>query len=99
MPADNDSVMLERLGYAVVDLQVKYRAASLADRLTLRPQLEDLLEKYAAYQVKLLEDGIITTDADLQAMDAIRAEIDQAADTQKLITALARTIAFVASKA
>ena len=98
MPADNDSVMLEQLGFAVVDLQVKYRAASLADRLALRPKLDELLENYATYQVKLLDDGIITTEAELQDMQAIRDAIDQAADTQKLIAALARTAVFIASK-
>lgn len=98
MPKDNDSVMLERLGFAVVDLQVKYRAASLDERLVLRPQLDELLERYATYQVKLLENGVITTDAELREMEAIRGEIDQAAATQQLIAALARTAVFVASK-
>ncbi len=99
MPApDNDAQMLEKMAHAIVALQLKYRASNLADRLLLRPTLEQLLTDYAAYQVRLLKEGVITTDEDLTEMAAIRTLIDKAAEKQKLIAALARTVAFVARK-
>ena len=95
---DNDTQMLETMGDALVDLQVKYRNSSLVDRMTMKASLEQLLEDYAEYQLRLLKEGVITTDADLKEMKQIQAEIDSAAESQKLLAALARTIAFVATK-
>lgn len=98
MPPDNDAKMLEILGDALTSLQVKYRASNLADRMLLRPTLEQLLHDYVAYQIRLLKEGVITTDEDLQEMKSIQQDIDRAASQQKLIASLARTVAFVATK-
>lgn len=96
MPPDNDAAMFDAMGSALIDLQLKYRAASVADRMLMRPTLEQLTNDYAKYQLRLLNEGVITTDADLAEMDTIKAAIDQAADRQELIAALGRTVAFVA---
>ncbi len=95
---DNDTQMLEAMGNAVVDLQVKYRNSPLPDRMLMRPTLEQLLADYGDYQLRLIKEGVVTTNADLAEMRAIQAEIDGAADTQKLVAALVRTVAFVATK-
>ena len=95
---DNDAKMLEAMGQALIDLQIKYRASSLSDRMTLKPALDQLLDDYADYQVRLLKEGVITTDADLEDMAAIQKEIEKAATAQKILAAVARTIAFVATK-
>lgn len=93
---DNDAKMLEEMGQAVVAMQLKYRAAPLRDRMTLKPTLEELLADYARYQVKLLKEGTISTDADVAEAASIRAEIEKAAKTEALLKAVARTVAFVA---
>ncbi len=95
---DKDEKMLRHMGYAVVDLQVKYRSSSLVERMEIRPQLDELLKKYGDYQLILFRDGVITTDEDLKEMTEIQKEIDQAAQIQQLVKALAKTIAFVATK-
>lgn len=95
---DNDALMLEKLGDALTRLQVKYRAAGLSDRMLMRPSLEELLSDYTAYQLKLIKEGVISTDADLAEMEDIRQQINQAADTQQLMAAIAKTIAFAALK-
>ena len=95
MPADNDAVMLEQMGHALIDLQLKYRASPLAERVALRPKLEQLTTEYTRFQLRLIADGVVTTGDDLAEMESIRAEIDAAASKQKLIAALARTAAFV----
>jgi hypothetical protein len=95
---DKDSKMLEEMGNALIDLQVKYRASSLSDRMALKPALEELLNDYADYQLRLLKEGIITSDEDLEEMANIKKEIDKAAKMEALLKAIARTIAFVATK-
>ena len=95
---DNDAAMLQKMGDALTDLQVKYRASNLADRMALKPSLEELLQDYSAYQLKLIKEGTITTDDDLKAMDDIKSDIDEAAKTEELAAALAKTIAFIATK-
>jgi hypothetical protein len=98
MPKDSDAVMLEKLGFAMVDLEVKFRGSTLSERIEMRPALEELLGDYTRYRLRLLKEGIITTPADLEEMAQIRKEIDRAASKQMLIKAIARTIAFVATK-
>ncbi len=93
---DNDTIMLEKLGNALVDLQVKYRNSSLEDRMAMKPALEELLSDYADYQLRLLKEGVITTDDDLLEMDSIKKEIDQAARKEQLIVGIAKLIAFIA---
>jgi len=95
---DKDTEMLKKMGNALVDLEVKYRSSSLSDRVAMRPVLQELLEDYAAYQIRLLKEGVITTDEELQEMTEIRKEIDSAAKKQDLLKAIARTTAFIATK-
>lgn len=95
---DRDAEMLQKMGNALVDLQVKYRNSSLSERMTMKPALDELIKDYAEYQLRLLKEGVITTDDDLKEMDEIKSEIDKAAKTEDLLKAIARTIAFVATK-
>lgn len=95
---DNDAVMLEKLGNAIVDLQVKYRAAPLKDRMLMRPSLDELLKDHAQYSSRLIKEGVITSEQELEEMKEIKNQIDSAASTQALIAALGKTIAFVATK-
>jgi hypothetical protein len=95
---DNDATMLDQMGTALTNLQIKYRASSLQDRIELRPQLDKLLQDYTDYQSRLLDEGIITTEADLVEMAQIKKAIDSAAQKQQLVEAIAKTIAFIATK-
>jgi hypothetical protein len=95
---DEDAEMLKRMGLALTEFQVRYRAASLADRVTMKPLLDELTRDYVDYQLRLLKEGIITSAEDLQEMTEIEAAINRAAQTQELLAALAKTIAFVATK-
>ena len=95
---DNDAKMLEAMGDAVTRLQIKYRASSISDRMTMKPDLEELTRDYVDFQLKLIQEGVITTDADLEEMEDIRREIDNAARTQEIVQAIARTIAFIGKR-
>jgi len=79
-------------------LQMKFRNSPLADRMAIKPALEELLSDYADYQIRLLKEGIITSEQDLAEMADIRQEIEQAAKKEALLKAIGKTIAFVAVK-
>ena len=95
---DNDAKMLEAMGDSVTKLQIKYRNSSISDRMTMKPDLGKLIQDYVDFQLKLIEEGVITTDADLEEMEDIRREIDNAARTQEIVQAIARTIAFIGKR-
>lgn len=84
---DNDAKMLEAMGTALTSLQIKYRACRLADRLELRSDLNQLLQDYADYQMRLLDEGGVTTDDDLEEMEEIKTDIDDAAKQEELAAA------------
>ncbi len=95
---DNDTKMIQEMGEAVIALQVKYRNSSLRARMTMKPALEELLYDYADLQMRLIKEGVITTDQDLEEMEDIKNEIDRAAKQEALLKVMARTIAFIATK-
>jgi len=95
---DRDTQMLQEMGNAVITLQMKFRNSPLADRMAIKPALEELLSDYADYQIRLLKEGIITSEQDLTEMADIRQEIEQAAEKEALLKAIGKTIAFVAVK-
>ena len=93
---DNDSIMLESLGATLTDIQIKFRNSSLKERMLIRPSLEEVLSDYSTFQLKLLKEGVITTNEDITDMQNIRNEIYDAAEEQELIEGVARLIAFIA---
>src|SRR5665648_93514 len=95
---DKDSQMISAMSGALIDLQVKYRASSVTDRMQLKPALENLLTTFSKYQIALLKEGTITTDSDLAEMSQIKQAIDAAANKQQMIAAIAKTAGFIVSK-
>ena len=95
---DKDAQMISKMSYALIDLQVKYRGSGIVDRMQIRPSLEELLNDFAKYQIRLLKEGTITSDADLEEMIKIKKEIDDASKKQQLLAAIGKTIGFIASK-
>ena len=95
---DNDSLMLERMGEALTILMLKFRQSNIDDRAILRPSLFELMNNSADYQKRLLNEGVITTEEDIEDMKVIRLEMDRAAGRQALLLAIARTSIFIATK-
>ncbi len=52
----------------------------------LKPQVDDAYERYSRARLNLLKEGVLATDEDVAEMRRIRAEIDQAATTQALVS-------------
>lgn len=95
---DNDAKMITILSNALINLQVKYRGSNVIDRMQLKPNLEELLNKFSGYQLKLLEEGIITTENDLVEMALLKEQMDNAANTQQILAMIGKTIAFIITK-
>jgi hypothetical protein len=98
MDNDNDALMLEQSDGALTVLMVKFRMASIDDRATMRPSLMKLIDDSADFRLRLVKEGVITTEDDLKEMGKIRDEIDAAGSKQALLLAIARTAAFIATK-
>src|SRR5262245_58801740 len=95
---NDDAEMLQQLGYILTDLQYNYMYSTPIERSRLKPAFDDATDKYVSYRVKLLADGVITTAQDLEEMRSIKTAIDTAANTQTLLSGIARLIAFFGLK-
>jgi hypothetical protein len=84
-PQDNDAKCLVELGNSVIEADVAYHLASPVDKIALYQPLQALHDEYTKAKLKLLAEGVICTDADVQKMKTIRQEMNQAADTQSVI--------------
>lgn len=98
--ADNDLILLEDARDAVFALEKSYRKAVINDDLDammeLQEPLTDAENNLSRARLKLLQAGQLTSDADVTEMRRIRAEIDQAADTQQLVEGAVKLVAMVA---
>lgn len=83
--ADNDSEMLKAAGNAVLEIDVRYRGLNIDDKELLKPSRDKAFSEYSSARLKLLKDGVIATDQDVADMQAIKQDIDEAAETQQLI--------------
>ena len=91
---DNDSETLKLLGYALGDLQDRYREMPPHERAEFRPKLDEAFEAYQNLRILLLSPGDIITAADLDQMKAIGDEISAAADKQSLISGAIKLAGF-----
>ncbi len=87
---DNNDIFLDEATKAVFIIGVKYRQADINGKQELRQPRDKAFSAYSIARLKLLEDEVICTNADVQEMEEIRQEIQQAAQTQTLIAAIAR---------
>lgn len=98
--ADNDEIVLEDAKEAAFELDKAYRRALLRadlDAMTqLKPKVDEAYDLYSQARLNLLKEGVVATDGDVAEMRRIRAEIDQAAETQSLIEGAIRFIVFIA---
>ena len=91
---DNDTIVLEDAKDAAFALDKAFRRAMRdrdLDKMTkLKPKVDEAAGKLGQVRLMLLEEGVVTTDADVAELRRIRAEIDDAADTMELIEGAAK---------
>jgi hypothetical protein len=98
--ADNDLIVLEDARDAAFGLEKEFRRAirngDMATALQLKPTVEEAVDALSQARLNLLKEGVLATDADVAEMRRIKAEIDQAANTQQLIEGAIRFAGFLA---
>ncbi len=92
---DNDSKTLQVIAQSITIIDLKYRSLPFPEQMKLKPERDKAFSKYVEVRVKLLEEGVITTDDQISEMNEIKEEIDEAAENQAIIVAIGRLIGFV----
>ncbi|MGJ3258483.1 MAG: hypothetical protein ACFE0S_02680 [Rhodospirillales bacterium] len=77
---------------AVRELMKRHTLAGPAERLELEPQIEMAIDRWRDARIELMKSGNSITEEDIEQMQVIRREIDQAADQQAIIVAAARLV-------
>lgn len=93
---DTDALTLQEASTAVSTIDQRYRAANINDKIKLKPKRDEAFNAYTAARLQLLEGGVITTQEDVDAMNDLRKEVEDAAETQALIVAAGRVVFFLA---
>jgi hypothetical protein len=96
---DNDLIVLEDAAASVISIDKKYRKADFNDKLLLKKDRDKAFNTYAKARLKLLEDGVICKQKDIDEMKEIRSQIAHARKTQSILIAIGRLIVFLAKKA
>ena len=95
MPADRDALALDAAYAAVLALDLRYRRTVLsapAEARKLRRKRDAAFDAFAAARLRLLEAGVLSTDADLVALDGARDSIEKA---RKIEAAIAGAVKLV----
>ena len=93
---DTDSLTLTEASDAVLRIDLRYRTLlNIDDKEDLKPTRDQVFAAYTSARLKLLEEGVMTTQADVDEMEALRGEIEQAAEKQALIRGGVRVAGFL----
>ncbi len=92
---DNDAIVLKEAANTVTLIDIQYRLASFNEKKQLKKSRDAAFSTYSMARLELLEEGVICTDEDVKAMQEIRREIGEAAETQTLLRAIPRFITFL----
>jgi hypothetical protein len=92
---DTDVIVLRDAANAVIEIDVRYREGDANTQRELQEPRDRAFAAFSLARLNLVKAGVITTNADVNSMRAIKAQIDQAAATQVLLTAVVRLISFL----
>ncbi len=94
-PDATDQSIVDSMESSVFLLQQRYWSTQSAlERAELEPQIEMALEKITMAKIRLLKQGTLSSDGDLEAIQQIQTEIEEAADRQSYIVAAVRLVAY-----
>ena len=92
---DNDETIVTKAAATATSIDIKYKRASATDKVILKPERDKAFSAYAAARLKLLEEGTISSDADVLEMGDIRKQVANAKKLQSLIIAIGRFVGFL----
>ena len=76
---DYDIRVLKEAFKITLILDMKYRRASFNEKVKLKEVRDEAFSKFTLARLKLLEEGVICTNEDLEEMKALREKIHEAA--------------------
>jgi len=83
-----DQEMVKEADLALVAASYRYYDADAVGKVEIQPHLDSARAAWATARYRLLFPGEISTQGDLEAVRALKAQIEVAADRQKLIAGL-----------
>lgn len=87
---DKDMLVLEDAAAAVLSVDKKYRRADFNGKIRLKKERDSVFNAYAKARLKLLEEGVISRDKDVEEMKEIRKEIARAKKIQSILVGTAK---------
>ena len=94
---DVDERLVGQADDALSALEARYwQSDSEAEKALLQPQIELALQNWVRARIRLLNQGTIASEEDVQGVGRIKREIDDAVETQALVVAAARLVAAIA---
>ena len=94
---DNDTLVLQDAHACVMNIDVQYKMADFNTKKQLKKYRDRAFNVYAMARLELLTDEVICTDEDVQQMHNIRQQVEQAANTQALISGMVSLLGFLIS--
>ncbi len=92
---DRDLAVLEDAAATVMSIDRKYRRASPMDMIAMSRDRDRAFRAYAKARINLLKQGVIATNADVNAMKAIRQEVGRARKTQTILAGAVKFARFL----
>ncbi len=92
---DKDLRILEDAASSVMTIDRRYRHASFNDKVTMKPKRDQAFRAYAKARIKLLQDGVLATQADVNKMVEIKEAVSRARSTQSTIEGAINLAAFL----
>ena len=92
---DNDEIIITKAAATATSIDIKYKRASPTDKVILKPKRDKAFSAYARARLKLLEEGTLCTNDDVQEMNEIRKQVANARKIQSLVIAIGRFVAFL----
>ncbi len=93
--ADKDEILIDEVEAAFRSAYRRFRRADPGEQDSMFNDLQRAATEWVRAQKKLVEDDELATQAMLDQMRRIKDEIDDAANTQELVIALGRLVAFL----
>jgi hypothetical protein len=87
---DRDAAMLRAAGDAVMAIDLRFRRASFDEQFEMRDERDQAFNAFAAARNRLLMPGLTSSDDDIAEVDALRRQVESAADSATLIAAAAK---------
>jgi hypothetical protein len=92
---DHDETILKKAAATATSIDIKYKRASATDKAILKPGRDEAFSAYAGARLKLLEEGTVSSEADVEEMGEIRRQVAHARKTQSLVIAIGRFVGFL----